>query len=720
MNYTNLYLECLDKIKILLDGKSNKEYEELKKIGKESNILDMSNTIFRCKNLIKELELSNVKNVEIVYVPTPVLIPKPIPVLISKPIPEPEPDQCDIKILSEAVKKYYDKLRNNLDTFVQNTLDRHDITPDNSTQPITFCNTLQPDIQIKQQPKRYHTIIPIVGMTPVTNIKDVNDDAKAKYYLIHYLMKHKNNFITTLIQFLLAVCADIKYNYIDDYYIFLPIIQYNDDFTYARSPDTEHLDLLGMLKYVCIRNIEFYNKIFDVNEYTKEFKIILCDYSNVFVDLFTKLILSNNINLSVGNPIFDLKEYLIFLKTNDITSLVEYSQLMNYIRLDFNEKLTLALTSDFSKSIEMVKQFLYTFDKHNTNKSNELVVKGGNLFKLNLIDYMKNTAYINTYLYKKYNGKPIELSDWDFSVKLACKTPLNYYTKCFNKFIEDINEIFEMFRNTYYKDLMKTRNFVHKIIEKYIKDCDATLIKIHPMPGYDTKTYYSADFTNTIPYKDYNIDDVLNNEKDDNTSNTMLKKYRIITKLNNELNNFKISNVEIRSYTDGTKSDGFDLTRINAKYGITIMLGNNCIKFKSHTELIDIGVDKIGSRRYDDRTENNNSDQKIIDSMYGYVNVDGLPVKSYSILWFIDDIIGIYLEKITAKDAKRFERLIDAIYILYETDRSSFLLLRTIDKPAKNMTLIYIIIEMYNTITGINKTEYSPHIDFIKQELSIP
>ena len=150
------------------------------------------------------------------------------------------------------------------------------------------------------------------------------------------------------------------------------------------------------------------------------------------------------------------------------------------------------------------------------------------------------------------------------------------------------------------------------------------------------------------------------------------------------------------------------------------MLGNNCIKFKSHTELIDIGVDKIGSRRYDDRTENNNSDQKIIDSMYGYVNVDGLQVKSYSILWFIDDIIGIYLEKITAKDAKRFERLIDAIYILYETDRSSFLLLRTIDKPAKNMTLIYIIIEMYNTITGINKTEYSPHIDFIKQELRIP
>ena len=42
MDYTNLYLECLDKIKILLDGKSNKEYEELKKIGKESDILDMS------------------------------------------------------------------------------------------------------------------------------------------------------------------------------------------------------------------------------------------------------------------------------------------------------------------------------------------------------------------------------------------------------------------------------------------------------------------------------------------------------------------------------------------------------------------------------------------------------------------------------------------------------------------------------------------------------
>ena len=725
MNYTNLYIECLDKIKILLDGKSNKEYEELKKIGKESDILDMSNTIFRCKNLIKELQLINVKDTEIVYVEVPVPvhisvpIPEPIPEPVAEPTQNPVKEDCPIKILSEAVKKYYDKLRTNLNIFVQNTIDRHLVTPPTVGMPtITFCNSPQTDIQIIYKPKRHIRHTPIINITTVTDINGVIDDATAKYYLIFYLMKEKQQFITTLIQFLLKVCSDIKYNYIENYYIFLPEVRHFE-FINIKSPDTEQLSLLDMLTYICTRKIAFYDYIFDFNDYTREFKEIVCNRSNVFVDLFTKLILSNTINISIINPIFDLNEYLKFLKTNTITSLVEYSQIMNFIRLDFNELLTTTLAEDFPKSTKMVEHFLTTFNA-NPHTNIELLVKGGNLFKLNLIEFMKDTRYKNTDLYKKYKGKPIKLSDWDFSAKLSCKNSLNYYQNCYNNVLAEINHIFREFRTSYETELLTHRNFIYNTAIQYIKDCDAQLIEITKSSGYDTKTFYSTDFNNNVTYQNFNIDDTLNNIKDPDLLNTALMNYRIITKLDNIQTKFKITNIEIIPYLESGQTNGFDLSRINIKYGITIKLGNNCIKFRSHAELIDFGTDKIGTRKYRNRPENMPSIHAVDQArMYGNVVLNNKQIPSYSMLWFIDDIVGIYMEEATAKDVKRYDRLIDALYMLYHTNIADFQRLHTIRKPT-GKTILEHIIEIYDNMSNSDKNIYTKDIIFIKNVFGLP
>ena len=69
-NYHTLCKEYLEKIKPLLNGRSDLEYDTLVKLCGTGDAVTMADVKYRCEALFKKLQGSNAPDIEIVYVET--------------------------------------------------------------------------------------------------------------------------------------------------------------------------------------------------------------------------------------------------------------------------------------------------------------------------------------------------------------------------------------------------------------------------------------------------------------------------------------------------------------------------------------------------------------------------------------------------------------------------------------------------------------------------
>lgn len=204
----------------------------------------------------------------------------------------------------------------------------------------------------------------------------------------------------------------------------------------------------------------------------------------------------------------------------------------------------------------------------------------------------------------------------------------------------------------------------------------------------DSKTFYANNNVETPTFDAFIINDDINNKKNSLEHTNAKKDFSYLTLLDEEadgMSNFKISSMEISSYKRNEYElfNGFDLIRLNMRYQISIKLDPmNCVSTKSLAEIFDFAYEKVGSFRSELTLSVFKNNQK-----YKYVNIEinGKPYKSYSLLWFIVDIINMYFTQKTPKDAKRLERLIDSIWLLYYTNKEYYRQLFILKKG--NLTL---------------------------------
>jgi hypothetical protein len=557
-----------------------------------------------------------------------------------------------ISLYIDTITKYNDILYKNIITFVDKTLEYYNITP------------IDDEISFDKKTTIINDITKLDG-----DIDKLKSDDEIKKYMINNIMIYRKLFTVLLIQFLIQVFSDIKYNYIDNHYSF---VTENDHkgFVYNIIPISNKLKLLETFKTICKTNIYFHNNVFNKNQVTKDFKTIMCKHTNVFTDIFTHMINSNTINLSVIDPIFNSNKLKNYIYTNGINSLSEYSQIICRIKNIIGDKLTQSLTCDDDIIYNIINKFICIFNKSKNKPRNiKLINKGGNLFKTRLNNFLSDVKNKTTVLYKKYTGC-VNMSDWDFAIEFDNNcTDRDYYKKCYSDIIYYINNILKCYRNEFVNELVIYYDKALKDVKKFISKSKLdNIINITECLKMDTKTFYSKSYVKNNNFNSFTPNDALNMYKKHTEVIQKLSEYTQQTLFPQEQKkyNTKITNVEIfeNSNVDNT-INAFDLIRINMRYNVNIKLSDyNSINFNSIAELLDFSIVKVGSNL-------DKFNKKIPKELkYSCLYYKDLEITSYSTFWFILDIISIYIYKNNYE--LKYDRLIYSIYLLYYTENDKF------------------------------------------------
>ena len=343
--------------------------------------------------------------------------------------------------------------------------------------------------------------------------------------------------------------------------------------------------------------------------------------------------------------------------------------------------------------------------------------------KLRNIDFTHMREYINNKYCREVKPNGIELSDWDFTIDfnipgthemesdIFTHDPAQFLSNPANKYkideyINEYNTKYNIIRSIIIRELYYYRNnnenhkkwddIYTKIIYDFNSKCNIKLIYkndindtyVYPVSytSINGKYVISKKLTvyENIPYR-HNI---LNETRKLSIFNELYKNtINIIDRIPQENTHLRISNMEIfgKSIFNGNSSiTGFDLIRYTLNFYVNIKLFNTNINdtgFYTNqkvyfAELLDYSFAKpITVANF---THGHNS-YEFATAIYkpNYNNFSFTKHPSYSIIWFINDIIDISLKTgISRKFSKRLVRMYDSIIyfmILYEINGYSII-----------------------------------------------
>lgn len=343
--------------------------------------------------------------------------------------------------------------------------------------------------------------------------------------------------------------------------------------------------------------------------------------------------------------------------------------------------------------------------------------------KLRNIDFTHMREYINNKYCREVNPNGVELSDWDFTIDfnipgthemesdIFTNDPAQFLSNPANKYkideyINEYNTKYNIIRGIIIRELYYYRNnnenrkkwddIYTKIIYDFNSKCNIKLIYkndindtyVYPVSytSINGKYVISKKLTvyENIPYR-HNI---LNETRKLSIFNELYKNtINIIDLIPQENTHLRISNMEIFGksiFNRNSSITGFDLIRYTLNFYVNIKLFNTNINdtgFYTNqkvyfAELLDYSFAKpITVANF---THGHNS-YEFATAIYkpNYNNFSFTKHPSYSIIWFINDIIDISLKTgISRKFSKRLVRMYDSIIyfmILYEINGYSII-----------------------------------------------
>ena len=446
------------------------------------------------------------------------------------------------------------------------------------------------------------------------------------------------------------------------------------------------------------------------------FCVVRADFINIHSILVNKgiIIFDANFNsIDMDSSVDHLIKRDIFKTSEPIKSLIEFGSTMTIIRALANDAFTNEICKNRTSMNELlifVNEINKTInDERKTGNHTYIRLKGGNIFKLykenfSIDNLMYNHIQPNIISHVDRMKREIEskdhvLSDWDFSISLHDDSAIDdlekmilneepniqkaiyenstQITNAIDAHMNQYNEIQSIINNCltkYQTDAshywMTESNKIVKIVNNNLGNYFSVETAVNNTNVYPTS--YVKTQGDDIKYNDENKrNKLLNNSRsvsnfNDNYKNTVNRVY--LTKVKNT--NLRVSDMEIwgkEEYKGEPLLSGFDLTRLTLNFKLNFKLFNSGIGDYSKTvfaELLDFShVKPI--------TPNNilgHGHEYDYDNIRFYQDLKSedfyTEIQSYSLSWFINDVILMSLSGKSRKSEKRLFRLYESVLIL--------------------------------------------------------
>jgi hypothetical protein len=376
----------------------------------------------------------------------------------------------------------------------------------------------------------------------------------------------------------------------------------------------------------------------------------------------------------------------------------------------------------------------------NTTNIDYLILKGGNVYKLikenacrnaiqstvfegylPAINFMPIRKYINEEYCKEVKNNEIELSDWDFTINFNINNTVNIENEIFagdpaqyfaneqnkekiNQYIEEHTKIYNIIRQIIinelknYRRIVEVNNTWNGIYEKIKGDFNSKCnVQIKVTESINDTYVYPVSYTKPdegkyyveqgfiradVPYRHHD----LNQTRSLSAFNNLYKQCIFKVDLDEEKGtHLRISNMEMfgkNFINDHYTITGFDLIRLTLNFYIDIKLFNTTgDKFYTNdkvyfAELLDYSFSKPAT--FENYTHGH-ANYEFTNAIYRQnpKTYEVIKHRSYSIVWFINDIIRMSLESDKGrKFCKRLVRMYESIIyfmIYYEADGYSFI-----------------------------------------------
>ena len=497
-----------------------------------------------------------------------------------------------------------------------------------------------------------------------------NSDKKA---FLTMLLLRTGDFITIFCTFLLNIFKNIRYSIHYKKFLLTSVNSYYIEET--DIPPNLLYSLDGILQFICKHKMDAYNWIFFRNKYTHEFKYFIKYASDTFIRFIMNTVKSNIIQI---NPEIIICDNNIFnIKT--VNSIVNYFVIINQFKTYMNDVLTSLFTCDNEYMTKILDLFTSIMEKHGLDN---LYIKGGHLYKINTLNFIKNKPNIKLYdENNKLVTSDIKFTDWDFAYNLNTE---NNFTYEYKKYADKVQAVFHEFRQQEQKHLDEKYIKIMTTINEVLINNNNKYISIKEnSSNSDQKIYYAKNtISNEMAFDDFIFDDKLDNIKD---RYELLKQlgadgYNLQVVSNDKKNKHKITHLEIYAYTNNKYKVGINLIRFNSKFNINLKLDEYlCINFLSIAEIFDITVNKPNS------FNNIYDKENITDAVkYTMLKYNGKSYKSYSLIWYVLDVIYTYINK-AINEIKKIVRMFNAIIMLLHTNKKEYNYLFNINKHGKSV-----------------------------------
>lgn len=605
---------------------------------------------------------------------------------------------CEIiRLSAKLLKEYHTKIYNKLETYISKTIETYSLNCSDNTV-VNGCIPYQNKTELKpphntKNKRRIPNIQNIANLNSYfddSNLSDLEKKIIEDKKEMLDLMKCKESFINSFLQLWYNCFSDLKFHYRTGKFIYIVESSHRNFQKNTNFPDAWLMEIPEVISTIC-ENMYLYKHLFDNSAYSTKFLNFICHKNYIFVDFVMKILLTGTFVINTDKPIFGIDLALLRNQTS-IDSLMEYNQILDNVRVNINEELTKFAAKNNQYMHEIIET-LYEEIKKEEQFTEKIHLKGGNLFKINLHNYVSEITSQRPSNFNEIFGSvpPLEYSDWDFAVKLLDddKKEDKYYETLYKPYREKLYLVLNKWQRKQNDLLAKKYEEIFDEFDKIFNFCNVGLTIKKYQKLENSKTFYIKRGAPIPEYKDFNISDELNNIKDNPSHKGKLDEFRQITIQEENSMPWKITDIEVLEPSE--RLDGFDLIRINYKYNIEFKLSEKfCINFKCHSEIFDFSIDKIDSFKHKYKQEIDK------ENLYEKVNINNKEYNSYTLVWFIYDIIGIFLEKPTAKDKKRLDRLMISLWILKLKGKDVKVLLY---KLFKGDTIINHIKNMINSST---------------------
>jgi hypothetical protein len=597
------------------------------------------------------------------------------------------PQIQDIQLMGKISSQYYDKLSDKLETFIENQIKHLNYVPD-KTKLISYCSRDKPDTKdttmfnfyskSKEKKSDHDEELRIILSKKQKNENVHLHSYKQKRAFLNMLLLRPGDFVTVLTTFLLNVFKNVKYSTHYKKFINSAI---NSPYIHEKDiPDNLLFTFDQLITFICKKKIAVVSWLFGKNKYTYEFKYFITSYTDVFIEFINKAIDQNVINVKPDFiiDVLNVDTLKKIQKENKINSIVNYFVIVNKIKLTFNEVFTSYFSNDKKYMDEILDKLIKLMDK---NKLPDLYLKGGQVFKMNLINFIERKPHIK--LFDEKNNlltTNLKYSDWDFSYKFPHKKG---FIGDYNEFANKVQKTFYTFREQEQKILDAKYQYILSTVSSLLDKSEKKNYTItENNSAADSKIYFVKDVpTFDIKFDKFKFDEALENITG---RNELLKKlgyggYNSYVISNDEKNKHKITHLEILGYINNPVKTGINLIRLNSKFKIDIKLNEYCcINFLSIAEIFDIATNKPNSFNDNYDLENLKDSDR-----YSVIPYNGKKYKSYSLIWYVLDVIYMYITD-PSIGLKKIVRMFNVIEMILHTNKKEYNYLFTVKKEGKN------------------------------------